>query len=384
MFLITLVASSGKITLRDIALGLLFIIYLARKIYRRDFRLVRTEYHNYILIFFLLSLLSLFKAEDLNQAVHAIVTPIFSYIVFYFMVLEIIDIKKISRYVGYLYGGNLLFLGYGLYLDHFTSDRFFLGGNSRGTFAGFFVILSLSLLVTGRGKFYHRFMYVAGFLLGLFALFSHSRGAIIGFSAGIILWTLLYLVKEFTWQKLVISIVLLTVIFTAFYSSEAIVSRFDRLISYQDDSTITTRLKMWRTSLHLIRENPLLGIGAGNFNPIALRYVEEVMEERPWSSYHLHPHNLYLQIPLEQGIISLVIFLILVFKSYYIALKNYLFYPERSWPFFAALAFMAMLTAILGHSFFDFPLNRTFNGIPLILLVVINLLYFDRRQGEVE
>lgn len=380
MFFITLVATSGEISLRDIALGLLFIIYLTRKIYRRDLRFVRTEYHNYILVFFLFSLFSLLRVEDLNQAIHAIVTPIFSYIVFYFMVLEIIDIRKIPRYVGFLYGGNLLFLGYGLYLDHFTSERFFLSGNSRGTFAGFIVILSLTLLVTRRGKFYHRLLYGAGFLLGLFALFSHSRGAIVGFIAGIILWALLYLVKEFSWQRLVIAVVLLAVIFTAFYSSDAIFSRFDRIMSYQDDSSITTRLQMWRTSLRLIRENPLLGIGAGNFNPTALRYVEEVLEENPWSSHHLHPHNLYLQIPLEQGIISLVIFLILVVKSYYIALKNYLFYPEKSWPFFAALAFLAMLTAILGHSFFDFPFNRTFNGFPLILLAVINLLYFDRRR----
>ena len=382
MFFITLVASSGQISLRDIALGLLFIIYLARKIYHRDFQLVRTEYHSYILLFFLFSLLSLLKVEDFNQAIHAIITPIFSYIVFYFMVLEIIDIRKIPRYIGYLYGGNLLFLGYGLYLDHFTSQRFFLSGNSRGTFAGFIVILSLSLLVTARGKLYHRFLYGAGFLLGLFALFSHSRGAILGFTAGIILWALLYLAKEFSWKRLIIAAVLLAVIFTSFYSSDAIVSRFDRIMSYQDDSSITTRLKMWQTSLDLIRENPLLGIGAGNFNPTALRYVEEVREESPWSSHHLHPHNLYLQIPLEQGILSLIIFLILVGKSYYIALKNYLFYPEKSWPFFAALAFMAMLTAILGHSFFDFPLNRTFNGFPLILLAVMNLLYFERRQRK--
>ena len=377
MFFITLIAISGRISLRDIALGILFIIFLARKIIRRDFTLVSTEFNRYIFLFFLFSLLSLFKAEDLIQASHAIVTPVFTYIVFYFMALEIIERKKIDKYIKYLYIGHILFLLYGLYIDVFTSDRFFLSGNSRGTFAGFIIIISLSLIITNRGKIYHKIIYIIGFSLSLFALFSHSRGAIVGFTIGIVFWVILINLKNFSWKKAISTLIVLLIIFSAFYSSEAIVNRFDRALDYQDDSSVTTRFRMWRTSFNLIKENPVLGIGAGNFTPTAHRYVDEVMDERAWSSGHQHPHNLYFQIPLEQGIISLVIFAILIYKAYYIAFKNYLFFKEKSWPYFAAIAQLAMLTAILGHSFFDFPLNRTFNGVPLIVLIVLNLKYYN-------
>lgn len=383
MFFITLIATSGEISLRDIALGLLFIIFLSRKLYNKDFSLVSTEYNKYIYLFFLFSLLSLFKAEDLFQAGRSIVTPVFSYIVFYFMALEIIDEKKIKKYIKYLYIGFILSLFYGLYLDIYTSDRFFLSGNSRGTFAGFIIFITLSLFITNRGKIYHKIIYLLGFSLGLFALFSHSRGAIVGFSIGISLWAILIIFKNFSWKRIITAIIILLIVFSAFYSSDAIVNRFDRVLNYQEDSSITTRFNMWRASYNLIKENPLLGIGAGNFTPTAHRYFEEVMEEDPWSSRHQHPHNLYFQIPLEQGIISLIIFFILVYKAYYISFKNYLFFKEKSWPYFAAIAQIAMLTSILGHSFFDFPFNRTFNGIPLILLIILNLKYYNRVRTNI-
>lgn len=384
MFFITLIAISGEISLRDIAIGLLFIIFMVRKVYRKDFSLVSTEYNKYIYLFFIFSLLSLFKAEDLIQAGHAIVTPIFTYIVFYFMALEIVKEKKIGKYVKYLYLGNIIFLIYGLYIDIYTSDRFFLSGNSRGTFAGFIIFISLSLFITNRGKLYHKFTYVLGFSLGVFALFSHSRGAIVGFSIGIVVWAILMIFKSFSWKRVVITLMILLAIFTVFFSSDAIVNRFDRILRYQDDNSITTRIRMWRTSYNLIKENPVLGIGAGNFTPTAHRYVQEVMSEKAWSSIHQHPHNLYLQIPLEQGIISLIIFLVLIYKTYYISFMNYLFFQERSWPYFAAITQISMLTAILGHSFFDFPLNRSFNGVPLILLIILNFRYYNRIRDKIK
>lgn len=79
------------------------------------------------------------------------------------------------------------------------------------------------------------------------------------------------------------------------------------------------RLMLWDSSLDLIIENPILGIGAGGSHN---RLYEVFAVKRQWfdKSEKFHSHNQYLQIILDIGILGLIVFLliireIIIFKS---------------------------------------------------------------------
>lgn len=381
LFYLQLFTASGEISLRDITIGLLFISFIVWKLYYKDFNILKTSFNKPVLIFFAFSLLSLYKAEDLYMAGRSIITPIFTYLVFYFMAIELVEPKKIPKYINILFLGMFTFVSYGLYVDNFTSDRFFLRNNNRGSFAAIVILFAISLLISQRGKWYHKCLYASGFLLGIPALFSHSRGGFLGFAGAILLWLFLILFKEINIMKVIMIILVVAIFIGAYGNFDNIQNRLDGTFDdYGDD----VRIRMWRTSYNLILENPVLGIGVGNFTPTATDYVVEVMDERGWSSRHRHPHNLFVQIPLEQGIISLFIFGFLLIKAYMLAFKNYLFYDEKSWGFFAGITLIVTLTSVMIHSFVDYPLRATYNGIPIILLTVINLHYYQMRKVENE
>lgn len=67
--------------------------------------------------------------------------------------------------------------------------------------------------------------------------------------------------------------------------------RFASLLDLQQGSTFF-RLELWRSSLALLREHPLLGVGPGNFQAA---YCTRYVLPSAWQEFDLeHPHNVYL------------------------------------------------------------------------------------------
>lgn len=378
IFLLALFFASFEIAIRNIILVLLFLFYLSIKLYQRNFNLYSTFLNKYVFAFLGLSLLSLLKAVDMGNAFGTLFSPILRYIIFYFIALELIEINKIKKYINIILAGKLVIIFYGLGIDFFTKNDFFAHRNSRGTFAGFAVIICLNLLITQKNSIFKKMIYIVGIVVGLTALTTYSRGANLGFVIGIILWTLLIILRMQSWKQITATLIILAILFTPLLSSNYMQNRFGKIKNYENSSSITARLEMYRTSLKLIRKNPILGIGIGNFYPRAKDYVKnELQEEVHWNETHQHPHNLYIQIALEQGIISLIIFLIMVFKAYQISYSNYKHYETNSIQFFCSLSFITMLTALLGHSLVDFTIKRSYIGIPLLVFFVLNYKLYE-------
>ncbi|MEA3340423.1 MAG: O-antigen ligase family protein, partial [Chloroflexota bacterium] len=81
------------------------------------------------------------------------------------------------------------------------------------------------------------------------------------------------------------------------------VPRFASLLDWQRGSTFF-RLELWRSSLHLLREHPLFGVGPGNFlETYRTRYVLP----SAWQEFNLeHPHNVYLDHWTRLGLLGLL------------------------------------------------------------------------------
>ncbi len=124
------------------------------------------------------------------------------------------------------------------------------------------------------------------------------------------------------------------------------------------DSEFTSnewRIEMWEATTNLIKDNPVAGVGGGNWKISIYPYYSEYLPSvyRHWRS----PHNDYLSVLAEKGIIGLLSFVIL-FSVLIFYCTRILFKSENKKRIWIILF---MLFGIIGYviiSFFSFPNER--------------------------
>lgn len=82
-----------------------------------------------------------------------------------------------------------------------------------------------------------------------------------------------------------------------------------------NDPTSVQRLDYWRAGLDMIKNHPLLGVGFFNFPQYYLvHYPHEL-----WHGTAQLPHNIFIQVGTDAGLLGLTIFLILIYRNIKIA-----------------------------------------------------------------
>jgi len=93
----------------------------------------------------------------------------------------------------------------------------------------------------------------------------------------------------------------------------------------KDSSSATStgiRLEMMRTGLLLIRDNPLLGFGPGNYKKSIKKYIAE-NRAHPAIGEHGYPHNAFLEVATAKGVLGLTTLLLLFYYPAAIYLRGY-------------------------------------------------------------
>lgn len=84
-----------------------------------------------------------------------------------------------------------------------------------------------------------------------------------------------------------------------------------RFASAGTDNTSIQRLDYWRAGLKMIESHPFLGVGYFNFAPLyALRDPTKL-----WHGTAQLPHNIFIQVGTDAGLIGLGVFLMLIYRS---------------------------------------------------------------------
>ncbi|MDD2766864.1 MAG: O-antigen ligase family protein [Candidatus Moranbacteria bacterium] len=87
--------------------------------------------------------------------------------------------------------------------------------------------------------------------------------------------------------------------------------KWQALTSFHERSSLASRIMIWKVSATAIAENPVFGIGIGRFQEVYLSYQSHFPLYLEWAVPQ--PHNLYMALWLQTGIIGLFSFLFLVF-----------------------------------------------------------------------
>jgi putative inorganic carbon (HCO3(-)) transporter len=173
-------------------------------------------------------------------------------------------------------------------------------------YAVFLIVTSVFSLVYlfEDNKPFIRILYAVCALLNLTAmLLTWTRGA---WLALVITAAALLIIKSRSIPKaLLIPLALIPVAILLILPAEFI-QRFLSIFGAQD-SSVATRLSIWRSSLAMLRDNLFFGVGVGegSFTEEFLFYAEDGVTAP-------HSHNLFLEIGCQAGIFALLLFLLLI------------------------------------------------------------------------
>lgn len=101
-----------------------------------------------------------------------------------------------------------------------------------------------------------------------------------------------------------------------FIQDTAILERFLSVREADREDTWTGRLELWRAAFFISIENPLTGVGTGNFGHSCVRYSELCAAYLHWEGVLASVHNVYLAASAELGIIGLVLFMGITFHAF--------------------------------------------------------------------
>lgn len=223
-------------------------------------------------------------------------------------------------------------------------------------------------------RLFSRYFYLSVIVLSVIhLLITHSRGGYVGFSVGLIIFIILYSRVHYGSFRSIVKLLSVprnkTRLFIIVTGTIIVFSTFvflDRGETLRQISTIALerqesnryRLLTWQSTLKMIKDYPLLGVGIGNFRFNFPRYKSNELWEMqdPWGKIRqIRTHNDYLNILAETGIFGFLSFALLVIFVLVNAIKSLSRNPEST----SALIQIGGITSIIAtltQSFFDFNL----------------------------
>jgi len=177
-----------------------------------------------------------------------------------------------------------------------------------------------------------------------------------------------------------ISLAVVTIVFLPNVSTHRFMEMLDELDTYRRDPTAFTstgqRLNMWRDSIAIFRESPVLGTGPGDFAADTRSLIEAGRSSlvKPYS----HAHSIYFDALATTGLIGLVsmtVFLLAIpMKIYYTQWRD----GAEAWPRFYALGGMMTVLCFAVFGLAEAWLSR----MPVLTCFLVGHLVFMSSLGN--
>ena len=232
--------------------------------------------------------------------------------------------------------GVLIMGGYGIW-QHFVGidlyhkvllDRMAYGYRVIGnfstylTFSGFFAVAAIFLvpIAFNATSKLRKFYYLLASQVGLICiLFNYSRSTVVALIVGIIAMLLLIGTRYRAW----VSLVVLVTLAVGIVVSPDFMSRFQNIESEFKSGYANSRWAIWGATLKIIKEEPVFGVGPGNFREAYMEYRDN-RTGRDLS----HAHNDILNTAAESGLPGAGLFLLMWLLVLFYLYKGYRRCPD--------------------------------------------------------
>ena len=137
-------------------------------------------------------------------------------------------------------------------------------------------------------------------------------------------------------------------------SSPQTFHRLQTITTANSEQSVTERFLMWQSAINAIEDNPLMGVGLGNYEE---EYQEKYILDEAKERYQGHAHNVFLQFWAETGLPGIIL---------YCALFGYILFWSwrRAKNFYALIIFSAtldlMLYSLTDYTFASYSSMRVY------------------------
>lgn len=151
--------------------------------------------------------------------------------------------------------------------------------------------------------------------------------------------------------------------------------------SVTDQTNLGTRQKFWKNSYKMIKDQPLTGVGAGNWKVNFPKYNLKNLDDNVMQGItHIQrPHDDYLWVLSEGGILSFLLY-IGIFVFGFLLVRNNLKTAQDLDEIVLNLAIVFGITAYLTFSMTDFPMERMSHN--ALILGLLAFAHYKDSEGK--
>lgn len=377
------------VTLLELIILSLFLIYGLKNI-KRIKELVQNlkDWQWPILIWLIIATLAMFLSPDLRAGAGVwkayFVEPILLLIVFLDLIKNKKDLKLIlsafifSALIVSIYALYQKFVGQGIWSTEVWGQpqvlritSFFPHPNFLGLYLGPLILLGLGYIFS----FFKNKNIIISYTLLFFIItflsliYARSEATILAVLVG--LFFLGLIVKSSQKYALIFLFIIPLLIFSFPVSRNYFIQK----VGLQDLSG-QLRFNIWQGAVELIKEKPILGAGLDGYERLApdyqKRFYDPYTGELISVETHPYPHNLYLTLWLELGLLGLIVFVWVLIKFFKQGFKQL---DKRD--VIISTSIMAAMIVIVVHGLADTPYFK--NDLAILFWLIIGLLIVSKR-----
>lgn len=232
--------------------------------------------------------------------------------------------------------------------------------------------LVLSLAIAERSMI--RYLFIASAVINFLYIFgAKNRAGWVGLAVILSMFFLIYFLQRMkegenprrVLKVASVSLLAFTFVFFLFLNFTSYGRRVaDRLRSFVQigpGSSVTTRLLAWNASYEMMKDRPIFGVGAGNYEIFSWKYAHRLLDE---ATMHTNTrvdkaHNEYVQIMADLGVLGFAMFTAMVLLMIHIYLRIFSKSAENEtkYHFWIATGLMGGIVGTLAGASFNFSLQ---------------------------
>lgn len=321
-----------------------------------------------ILLFVVSALFAAGIAKDATRALGIIKAWYFDPLLFSILLLDKLTNKLITARVYYALSVSAIpIMAYGFFEYATMSgltipgrlDSFFESPNYAAMYLAPLILLfgGRFIMEEMREKSLSRNLYSILWVCAALAaiVLTKSFGGLFGLFGGAVFFAIFY--KKPTAKK-IITLSALFIIVTAlgFFGYQNSKTHYN---AFWKINSLNTRVEVWTHTLTMITRSPIIGVGQGGFHDAYQTYVSDLPPKlQPIEKDVLWPHNIYLTILVENGVVALSAFLWILAIFYFETFRR-----DR------AIIPACAMTSIVLHGLVDTPYLK--NDLSLVFWIII-------------